>query len=91
MGKIYFYLQGRNMQTRNEEYEYFGKNNIKEIICYCPDCGAKHQTVRPGKTQPTCNCADICEKCGNIVEYHVEADPRWPNFRGYFCNTCGPY
>ena len=24
----------------------------------CPDCGAWHEVVRPGKTQPTCECAD---------------------------------
>lgn len=23
---------------------------------WCPDCGAPHELVRPGKTQPTCDC-----------------------------------
>ena len=61
-----------------------------EIICYCPECGAKHMTVRPGKTQPSCDCDNICV-CGNRIEYHCEENEKWPNFFGYYCSKCGPF
>lgn len=57
--------------------------------CYCVDCGAKHVIVRPGKTQPSCDCENIC-KCGNRIEYHYESNSKWPNFFGYYCSKCGP-
>lgn len=34
----------------------------------CPECGAYHELVRPGKTQPTC----LCEAFQREVEQHKE-------------------
>jgi DNA-directed RNA polymerase subunit RPC12/RpoP len=66
-------------------------NNIEEIEAWCPDCGAPH-LVRPGKTQPTCICADICDRCGGRIVYHVLGeDPLYENMGGYWCSECGPF
>lgn len=57
----------------------------------CPDCGAKYEVVRPGKTQPSCDCEFICKKCGGRIEFHVTPLMKWPGCSGYFCANCGPY
>lgn len=56
----------------------------------CGECGEPHQPVRPGKTQPSCDCADLCRACGGRKEYHLEPLPEWPQVSGYFCGACGP-
>ena len=58
----------------------------------CTECGEPFELVRPGKSQPTCDCWRKCDHCGQKrVEYHGEPDPRWPNVSGYFCSDCGPF
>lgn len=53
----------------------------------CPDCGALHQQVRPGKTQPTCDCEETCPAHGrNKIVYHAEGE--FPRMSGYFCADC---
>lgn len=61
-----------------------------EDKAYCPKCGVQHSPVRPGKTQPNCECDSICD-CGGRITYHHEPDPRWPRVAGYFCDECGPF
>lgn len=58
-----------------------------EERAWCPDCGAEHQPVRPGKTQPTCDCHETCYKHGrNKIVYHAEGE--FPRMSGYFCADC---
>jgi hypothetical protein len=62
----------------------------EEVKAYCPKCGTPHVAVRPGKTQPNCECDTICDICGGKVNYHTE-DPRWPRMSGEWCDKCGPF
>lgn len=61
-----------------------------EEKAWCAECGAPHQFVRPGKTQPTCNCDITCPYCKGEFKYYGEPDPKWPNVSGWFCPKCGP-
>jgi len=43
--------------------------------------------VRPGKTQPVCDCHETCAKHGrNKVVYHDRGE--FPMMSGYFCADC---
>jgi hypothetical protein len=57
---------------------------------YCPACGTEHVLVRPGKTQPNCDCDDVCGDCGRDYA-SVSDDPRWPRHSFYGCPECGPF
>lgn len=49
---------------------------------YCPKCGMEDQIVRPGKTQPNCDCHLKCH-CGDTMTYHYPgSDPQYPNMGG---------
>lgn len=61
------------------------------ITASCPYCGAEHEFVRPGKTQPACICHLICDTCGGRVAHHsLGEDVRFPHMSGEWCNRCGP-
>lgn len=66
-----------------------------EERAWCPICGMAHEFVRPGKTQPSCDCDTICPACGEkTIKYHTEdevKDSEYPNVSGYFCSKCGPF
>ena len=53
----------------------------------CPRCGRKWQHVRPGKSQPACDCQDYCS-CGAKMFNHSEHD--YPDRRmfGWYCEEC---
>ena len=54
---------------------------------WCPDCGRAHEYVRPGKTQPTCDCHERCPVHGpNMVVYHPPGE--YGRTSGYFCAEC---
>lgn len=66
---------------------------------WCARCDQQHEWVRPGKTQPTCDCADHCWAHGNIgvpLEYRGEDHPANVASKkighgmglGYHCPTC---
>jgi len=76
---IEFVLKRRFMSHKIEEAE-------------CPECGAPHEVVRPGKTQPTCICHLICDACGGRIVYHSHGEnPKYPNMGGEWCEKCGPF
>lgn len=60
------------------------------LVVRCPHCNTLHHAVRPGKTQPACDCEDVCGVCGREHEF-VDDNPKWPrhHFRG--CPECGPF
>ena len=59
----------------------------EEPDAWCPDCGAKHEYVRPGKTQSTCDCHETCPIHGkNKIVYHVPGE--FTQIQGYFCAEC---
>ncbi len=63
-----------------------------EEQAFCPDCGAPHDLVRPGKTQPSCICHLICDNCGGRIAHHmVGEDSRYPRMGGEWCPKCGPF
>ena len=57
---------------------------------HCPECGQAWEHVRPGKSQPTCRCAEKCP-CGGTIRYHSSKTSPHPQVQGYFCDTCGPF
>lgn len=57
---------------------------------HCPECGQAWENVRPGKSQPTCQCAEKCP-CGGRIKYHSPEDSPNPRVSGYFCDKCGPF
>jgi len=53
----------------------------------CSDCGEKWEWVRPGKSQPICDCHETCPIHGrNKIVYHEEGE--FKNISGYFCGDC---
>jgi hypothetical protein len=53
----------------------------------CHWCGVPHEWVRPGKTQPTCECHEYCRAHEPPVrlEYRTEGQ-----IRGHVCPVCWP-
>jgi hypothetical protein len=52
----------------------------------CGWCGRQHEWVRPGKTQPTCDCDDFCGQHRDTrFEYRTEG-----SLQGYICPKCWP-
>jgi hypothetical protein len=51
----------------------------------CPFCGVKWQHVRPGKSQPNCDCQDYCFECGTKIKYYGEEDSPAEGIIGYLC------
>lgn len=69
------------------------------IYVQCARCGTPHECVRPGKTQPTCNCDDFCYMHDDPVriEYRTEEHPSndvasraagYGMHLGYVCPEC---
>lgn len=62
----------------------------------CSDCGERHEWLRPGKTQPTCDCHLKCRVHGVEYEYRGEDHPANVAARkakigmimGYHCPSC---
>lgn len=62
----------------------------------CADCGLPHEWVRPGKTQPTCDCAFICREHKTPLTYRGEDHPANVTAKaagvgmslGYHCDAC---
>ena len=57
---------------------------------WCPDCGKEHKILRPGKTQPVCDCHETCPVHGrNKIVYHSEDEaPKGQRISGYYCMEC---
>lgn len=55
----------------------------------CEVCGAPRELVRPGKSQPTCDCHLKCPRCGKIKEYFEGTHPEFPNVHAWLCPDCG--
>jgi len=55
----------------------------------CSVCGKDYEIVRPGKSQPTCDCHMRCP-CGRMkVYYAIGEHPTEPKAGGYLCPSCG--
>lgn len=54
---------------------------------FCPNCERPHETIRPGKTQPTCDCDDYCEECGTKMGHYALGEIS-ENEAGWLCPVC---
>lgn len=52
----------------------------------CPACGVRWHIVRPGKTQPSCDCYCTCSVHKTTYEFVTE-----PGHSYYGCTACGPH
>lgn len=58
------------------------------IDATCSDCGKPHEVVRPGKTQPTCECAEYCTfGCGTKRQHYAVGEIS-KNMGGLLCPVC---
>lgn len=57
-------------------------------IGVCAECGAPHERVRPGKTQPTCDCADLCVFDCGTKRQHFSVGEISRNLGGFLCPKC---
>jgi hypothetical protein len=57
------------------------------FIGCCYECGAPIERVRPGKTQPTCDCQDKCPECGTMRR-HFTVGEIARNLGGFLCPKC---
>ncbi len=72
--------------------EFFMDDNAWDDPGSCPECWEKYQWVRPGKSQPNCECHLKCLKCGGKHEYFGSGEhPDHPRVSGYYCRKCGPF
>lgn len=66
----------------------------EEPSVFCGRCGTQHEIVRPGKTQPTCDCDDFCYAHDEPVKIEYRPSPMtdWQKggIFGYVCPTCFP-
>lgn len=62
------------------EYDY-----IDEDPGTCPDCDEEAQMMRPGKSQPVCECHLKCDECGWKITYHYESGAKET---GWWCDNC---
>jgi hypothetical protein len=53
----------------------------------CGRCGTPHEWVRPGKTQPTCECNNFCYAHEPAVRIEYRTTGR---IQGYVCPSCFP-
>lgn len=53
----------------------------------CPECDASWKWVRPGKSQPTCDCQDKCGLCGTMRGYFSVGEIA-KNVGGFLCPKC---
>ncbi len=51
----------------------------------CSRCGTPHEWVRPGKTQPTCDCHNFCYAHNQPVRIEYRTGGM---IRGYVCPEC---
>ena len=57
----------------------------------CPLCGEKWELVRPGKSQPVCECQDYCSEHGVKFEHRVPpANHKGGGIFGEVCPICYP-
>lgn len=73
------------------DHGYEGPGGFRTVAddprSWCPDCGAEDELVRPGKTQPTCDCHEHCPVHGpGMFVYHPEGEV--PGISGWFCKPC---
>lgn len=81
---VYYDEWGQPLTTPPDDYWF-------EEESRCARCGTPWVPVRPGKSQPNCDCELICDSCGQkTIRYHLEGEYA-PNISGYFCSVCGPY
>lgn len=53
----------------------------------CPECAEPWEWVRPGKSQPVCDCWQNCPTHGKgAIQYHPEG--KYPGISGWFCASC---
>jgi hypothetical protein len=63
----------------------------------CARCGADHELVRPGKTQPTCDCDLKCHDHETPIPFEYRTESTHPpkpgrgGSYGYHCPVCHPY
>lgn len=53
----------------------------------CIECGKPWELVRPGKSQPTCDCQDKCDTCG-AMRRHFAAGEISERMSGFLCPVC---
>jgi hypothetical protein len=56
----------------------------------CPECKKKLEWVRPGKSQPTCDCQDKCPTCGTMRRHFAFGELR-ERIAGFLCPKCDAY
>lgn len=62
---------------------------LEEDPGFCGVCGKEYEVVRPGKSQPTCDCHLRCP-CGRMKShYAIGEHPTEPKAGGYLCPSCG--
>lgn len=55
----------------------------------CLVCGKEYEVVRPGKSQPTCDCHMRCA-CGRMKNWYCDGEhPTDKKGSGYLCPACG--
>ena len=59
----------------------------KEDPGNCYICGDEWELVRPGKSQPTCDCQDKCPDCGTMRQ-HFSVGEIAKNMGGFLCPAC---
>src|SRR5216684_1933823 len=63
----------------------------EEYQVRCAYCGTPHELVRPGKTQPTCDCDQFCRAHNPPVRIKYR-DPDHPShMSGDVCPVCFPW
>ena len=53
----------------------------------CPECGEAWELVRPGKSQPVCDCQDKCPDCG-LMRRHFSQGEVARRMSGFLCANC---
>lgn len=62
-----------------------------DVFSTCEDCGAFYELVRPGKSQPTCDCHLICPEHGVREEYRSAPSGHvGGGIFGWVCPECYP-
>lgn len=81
------------IQLQDEQEEQDKEKKLEKSYLFqedpgtCPHCGEPWQWVRPGKSQPVCDCHESCPYHGpNKMVYHPPGE--FENISGYFCADC---
>jgi predicted nucleic acid-binding Zn ribbon protein len=76
----------REMKKAQSEIKRL-RDALTALVDECDECGSPFEVVRPGKSQPTCDCQDACPNCGTMRRHFAVGEIARLR-SGFLCPVC---